>query len=255
MPDLTKIIAAAALAALTAAPSMAQDDAAEAPSEQTQTEPAPDTADENATADTAEEDAAADTADENAAAGAADEDAAADAPAPDASDPLGLAMGEEEDTGDVGETYVAREFNAWEMRCVRTESGQDPCQLYQLLQDQQGNNVAEISVFALPPGQQAAAGATIITPLETLLTAQVALSIDGGTAKRYPFGWCSNVGCFSRIGFTEQDIQSFKRGSEATRTIRPVAAPDQTVDLTVSLMGFTAGYDTVAESNAGISSQ
>lgn len=163
--------------------------------------------------------------------------------------PLGLAMGEEQ--AEVGQTYILEEHGDWDVRCVRTDSGDDPCQLYQLLQDGEGNNVAEISIFPLPRNDgDAVAGATIITPLETLLTAQVALGVDQGAVKRYPFTWCSSIGCFSRVGFTAEDIVSFRRGREARLAIRPMAAPDQTVTLSVSLSGFTAGYEAVASANA-----
>ncbi|MBM9593973.1 invasion associated locus B family protein [Roseitranquillus sediminis] len=212
MPDLTRIVAAALLAALAAGAASAQQEAAEEPA----TEATESTKTGGAEATT--------------------------------TDTMGLSMGEEAE--EVGQTYTAEVFGEWERRCIRTEQGNDPCQLYQLLQDDEGNNVAEISMFALPEAQEAAAGATIITPLETLLTGQVSLSVDGGAARRYPFTFCSQVGCFSRIGFTEAEVQQFKRGREATISIRPLAAPDQTVDLTVSLSGFTAGYDSVAEANA-----
>jgi invasion protein IalB len=163
--------------------------------------------------------------------------------------PLGLAMGEEQ--AEVGQTYIQEEHGDWDVRCVRTETGNDPCQLYQLLEDGEGNNVAEISIFPLPePEGEAVAGATIITPLETLLTAQVGLRVDEGAVRRYPFSWCSAIGCFSRVGFTAEDIVSFRRGREAQLAIRPVAAPDQTVALSVSLTGFTAGYEAVASANA-----
>ena len=172
-----------------------------------------------------------------------------DAPSPGTQEGvLGLSMGQEQ--AQVGQTYIREEHGDWDVRCVRTSSGSDPCQLYQLLQDAEGNNVAEISVFPLPEGQEANAGATIITPLETLLTAQLALRVDDGPVKRYPFSWCSQVGCFSRVGFTDDDLGTFRRGAEATLTIRPVAAPDQTVDLGVSLSGFTAGFEAVTEINA-----
>lgn len=173
---------------------------------------------------------------------------AADTVAPPADDlSLGEAVNAEPQVGD---TYVADVQGDWEVRCVRTEDGQDPCQLYQLLQDQNGNSVAEIGMFALPEGQQAAAGATIITPLETLLMQQVTLAVDGGTAKRYPFTFCSQIGCFARVGFTADEVAAFKRGRQATMTIFPAAAPDQPVNLTISLSGFTAGYDAVAAANA-----
>jgi invasion protein IalB len=178
----------------------------------------------------------------------ADDDAAGAGEAAMPQGPLGLAMGEEQ--AEVGQTYVQEEHGDWDVRCVRTETGNDPCQLYQLLEDDEGNNVAEISIFPLPEAEgEAVAGATIITPLETLLTAQIALRVDEGAVKRYPFSWCSAIGCFSRVGFTAEDIVSFRRGRQALLAIRPVAAPDQTVALSVSLTGFTAGYEAVAAAN------
>ena len=56
----------------------------------------------------------------------------------------------------VGSSYVAATFDSWEQRCIRSEDGSDPCQLYQLLKDAKGNSVAEITMFGLPAGQQAA---------------------------------------------------------------------------------------------------
>lgn len=164
----------------------------------------------------------------------------------------GLSMGTvDADTAGVGQTYVAETFNDWEMRCVRTESGDDPCQLYQLLRDGEGNSVAEFSLFNLPEGSgQAVGGATVVTPLETLLTAQLRLAVDGGETRRYPYSFCSQIGCFARLGFTQGEIDNFKRGAKATVTLVPAAAPDETVVLDVSLSGFTAGWDAVVEANA-----
>ncbi len=174
----------------------------------------------------------------------------ADAPTAD-----GLSMGADantppvaktQETAAVGETYTLAAFELWEQRCVKAEDGSDPCQLYQLLKDAQGNSVAEISMFPLPAGGQAAAGATVIAPLETLLTANLLLSIDGTKPKIYPFTFCAQLGCVARVGFTAGEVDQFRKGAKATMTIVPAAAPDQKVDLDVSLKGFTAGYDAVA---------
>ncbi|SMX34902.1 invasion associated locus B family protein [Actibacterium lipolyticum] len=155
-----------------------------------------------------------------------------------------ISMGEEVGEGQVGQTYAKATHGDWELRCARAPEGQkDPCQLYQLLRDGEDNSVAEISIFALQNEKGAAAGATIVTPLETLLTQQLRVSVDSAKAKRYPFSWCSPAGCFARIGFTPDDISAFKRGAAAKLTIVPVVAPDQTVDLKISLTGFTAGFD------------
>jgi invasion protein IalB len=162
---------------------------------------------------------------------------------------LGTEVGGAPAAPSIGQTYTAAAFDAWEQRCVKTESGADPCQLYQLLKDAQGNSVAEISMFALPEGGQAAAGATIVAPLETLLSEQLVLQIDEGKAKVYPFTWCSQIGCIARVGFLAEEVEQFKKGAKATITIVPVVAPDQKVVVEVSLKGFTAGYEAVRASN------
>jgi invasion protein IalB len=110
--------------------------------------------------------------------------------------------------------------------------------------------VAEISIFGLPPGQKAAAGATIVVPLETLLTEQLTMAVDSGAAKRYPFTWCASVGCFARVGFTTEELASLKAGNKATISIVPVAAPTQKVSVDISLVGFTAGFEAVNAANA-----
>lgn len=149
-----------------------------------------------------------------------------------------------------GEVYVKERHGDWEVRCISAD-GPEQCQLYQLLQDQNGNPVAEINVFPLPPGREASAGATLVTPLETLLTKQVRWQVAGHSAKVYPFSFCSAAGCFARVGFIEDDVNQMRAGNTATVTITPVAAPDTTVVLTVSLSGFTRGYDALARIATG----
>jgi len=169
-----------------------------------------------------------------------------------AQSPGGLSMGRDPDEPDpeaIGMSYTASVHGDWENRCVRTEDGADPCQLYQLLKDSDGNPVAEISIFGLPAGQQAAAGATVIVPLETLLTEELTLQVDGSRARKYPFSWCSQIGCIARIGFSAAEVDAFKKGSRANLTIVPVVAPDQKVTVSASLVGFTAGYDAVNKAN------
>lgn len=147
-----------------------------------------------------------------------------------------------------GATYVLSTHGDWELRCIKAPEGQkDPCQLYQLLRDQNDNSVAEINLFNLADDDKLAAGATIVTPLQTLLTRNVVLSVDGGKAKVYPFTFCTSIGCFARVGFTEEDVAAFKRGNNAKIVVIPAQAPTQKVELTVSLTGFTAGFNAVTE--------
>lgn len=181
--------------------------------------------------------------------------APAEAEAPAAAAPAddGLSMGAEVggQADGVGSNYTAATFDAWEQRCVRTANGVDPCQLYQLLKDDKGNSVAEFTIFGLPEGSgsPAAAGATFIAPLETLLTSGMQLQIDSAAPKAYPFTFCTQIGCVARLGFTAEEVAQLKGGAKATVTIVPFVAPDETVSLTLSLKGFTAGYDAVNAAN------
>lgn len=161
--------------------------------------------------------------------------------------PPPLSLGEEAppEEGAIGSSYTPATFDLWEQRCIKTADGADPCSLYQLLNDSTGNPVAEFNIFGVPPGTQAAAGATIIVPLETLLTRSLTIAIDSNPPKVYPFTFCTPQGCIARVGFTADEVAQFKKGAKADLTIVPAIAPDQKVVLPLSLKGFTAGFEAV----------
>jgi invasion protein IalB len=158
-----------------------------------------------------------------------------------------LSLGEDADKDpELGKPYTREVIGAWEMRCIKTEQEVDPCQMYQLLDDGQGSPIAEVSLFRLPDGGKAEAGATIVVPLETSLPQQLTVAVDTGAARRYPFAFCNPVGCYVRLGLTSEDIASFKRGNKAVITIVPALAQDQKVELELSLDGFSASYKEVS---------
>lgn len=150
-----------------------------------------------------------------------------------------------------GQPYERETFGDWSVRCVFVADGPDGCQLYQLLQDEDGNSVAEIAMFPLPEGNRAAAGATIVAPLETYLPSQLTLSVDGGEARQYPFTFCSarpfspllSSGCVARVGFTQAAVDQFRAGANATLVMRPAVDPEAEVRLNISLSGFTAAFE------------
>ncbi len=158
----------------------------------------------------------------------------------------GLAMGETvQDGPQVGQPYIREVSGDWQLECLKLEEGEEPCQLFQTMIDDEGNQVSNIRIFKLPAGGQAVAGALVAVPLETLLTAQLTITVDGAQPKRYPFSVCDRQGCYARIGLTAEDIASYKRGASATVTLVPFVAPDERVEVKMSLSGFTAGFDKV----------
>ncbi len=158
------------------------------------------------------------------------------------SEPTAVGTGPEDPDDESQTMYIGAVHGDWDVRCVRMDENPDPCQLYQLLVDNSGNPVAEFSVFPVTDDVELIAGATVVTPLETLLTVPVEISVDGGEPKSYPFLWCSSLGCVSRVGLVEADVNAFKGGLRANLSIVPARAADRKVNLTVSLMGFSAGF-------------
>lgn len=155
-----------------------------------------------------------------------------------------LDMGQSEDaTPKVGQRYSKEKFGDWDLACIKVEKGDDPCSLLQIMNGKDNKPMAEFSLFRLEGGGQAVAGATAIVPLETLLPAQLTISVDGAPGKRYRYSFCNPIGCVAQIGLTAEDIAAFKKGKEATVSLVPAPAPDQVVTMKMSLKGFTAGFE------------
>lgn len=152
------------------------------------------------------------------------------------------------ETAAVGDIYLAETSDPWELRCQKIETGQGPCQIFQLLRDESGGAVAEFNMFAIPGGSEAAAGAMVVVPLETLLETGLIIQIDDKEPKGYPFTYCNSYGCIARVGFTQEEFDAMKAGSAATVTIVPALSPDTKVNLTLSLSGFS---DMIAKTGAG----
>lgn len=141
------------------------------------------------------------------------------------------------------EPYVKTTEGDWKVQCIRVETGTEPCEMFQVMSDKDGNKVASISVLGLPKGKEAVAGATIATPLESALTAGVTLQIDTQKPITLPYSFCSQVGCFSNVVLKAEELDLFKKGKKIAMTIVPMRAPDQKVELEISLKGFSAAWD------------
>lgn len=148
-----------------------------------------------------------------------------------------------------GVPFVKELSGDWEVRCVANEAGAETCQLFQLMRNEDDHPVAEVSLFRTPKGGKAVAAATIIAPLETLLTRNISISVDGARPFVYPFSFCTKVGCFARLGLTAAEVNAFKRGRSAKVTMYHFSQPNQPVTVTMSLTGFTAGLEKASEIN------
>ena len=162
---------------------------------------------------------------------AADAAPAAEAAAPAAEGPA------------VGDYYMRETHGDWQMRCIKAPNGIDPCELFQLLQDDSGNPVAEATLIPLNT-DQIAAGMTLTAPLETDLRAGIGFQIDSGEPRVYPFSVCAPIGCVAQIGLPAPEMDKLRRGAKGKVVVLPYGqeGPDGLVELAVSLTGLTAGY-------------
>lgn len=164
------------------------------------------------------------------------------APAPVGANPANPAKSAAEAT--VGGFYLDQSQGDWQIRCQKTADGKDPCELYQLMRDAQDNPVAEVSL--VPLSGKAAAGATLVAPLETDLLPGLGFRVDAGEQKAYPFSFCTQIGCFSRVAMSQAEVDVLRKGNKVTVSLLPFGAPaDGKVDLSLSLKGFSAAWDAV----------
>lgn len=153
-----------------------------------------------------------------------------------------------------GTPYVAAEHRDWQIICTRVpaegqEAQADVCEMYQLLREESGQPIAEISIAALAETGEIVAGATITTPLETFLPAGMGFraSAEAEEMRVEAFRVCTAIGCVVRMGLSAAEIDQLQRGSDAFVTIVPFVAVDRPVDIRVSLRGFTAALRDVRQ--------
>ncbi len=146
--------------------------------------------------------------------------------------------------GGVPDEVIRDVFDDWQVRCseIRQE-----CYMYQLAIDAREVPVAEVSIVALKDRENVKAGITVVTPLRTSLAEGLLLQIDNGQVQKYQYSWCTEVGCFSRFGVTENGVTAFKRGNKARLTVTSIERPNSPVILDVSLKGFTAAYNSLSK--------
>ena len=145
-----------------------------------------------------------------------------------------------------GEIYLAGNKGDWNVRCITGNTGEiDKCEIQQLLFLNGNSPIADISIFKLPEGEPAVAAANVMVPLETLLTKKFRFAFSEGSVKEFPYSFCNQNGCLVRMGLLEEDIEAMKKGSSSELSITHISSPDASINLSLSLSGFTAAFNTI----------
>ncbi|WP_341861326.1 invasion associated locus B family protein [Gymnodinialimonas sp. 57CJ19] len=157
---------------------------------------------------------------------------------------------------EAGEPYVAEIFRDWQVRCIRSEGEDIPdrCEMFQLLEEENGNPVAEFRIAAaLIDDGETVANATILTPLDTLLSPGLQIRVDDAEPAVVPYAFCRPIGCFVQLSLTAENVAQFENGAD-TQVVLFALLRDELgqmggapVPTTASLRGFTAAFDSLQE--------
>ncbi len=135
---------------------------------------------------------------------------------------------------------------AWDVVCA--EAGSANCVIRQVGKNSEGNDVLVVTVRKLSDvtadnGEPVPAAIDIVAPLGVALRAGVRVKVDGGQDRGAPFDICLASGCLVRSPVGEDFLAALKAGNTATLT---VVAPQQgEVAVNISLIGFTAAFNTL----------
>ena len=145
------------------------------------------------------------------------------------------------------EPYIKERFENWSLKCIKPVNSIERCEANQIIFNQKQQPVAEISIIKLPKGQVAAAAATIIVPLETILSEGLVLAIQELEPKKYQFKFCNSLGCYSQIGLTDDEVEALKRKGKASIFLKHISSGDQQIVIPMSLDGFTKTFSNVIQ--------
>lgn len=145
------------------------------------------------------------------------------------------------------EPYIKERFENWALKCIKPVNSIERCEANQIIFNQKQQPVAEISIIKLPKGQVAAAAATIIVPLETILSEGLVLAIQELEPKKYQFKFCNSLGCYSQIGLTDDEVEALKKKKKASIFLKHISSGDQQIVIPMSLNGFTKTFSNVIQ--------
>jgi|TARA_B100001939_G_scaffold342022_1_gene352482 invasion protein IalB len=141
--------------------------------------------------------------------------------------------------------YIKETNKDWNLKCIAPKNSIERCEANQIIVNDKKQPVAEISIFKLSDNQVAEAAATIIVPLETILSEGLILAIEDLEPKKYQFKFCNRLGCYSQIGLIKEEVEALKNNERASIYLKHISSGDQQVIIPISLDGFMKTFSRV----------
>ncbi len=136
-----------------------------------------------------------------------------------------------------------QKFKDWSGRC-ETLKGVDGerCYIFQrLVTKKDGDYLPVLHVLVGYITADGKPGLFATVPLGVSLPQGLQISVDGGEAVSFGYSHCNNQGCLGALALSDQLIAEMKAGKQALITVH--SGSQQPVSITVSLSGFTAGFN------------
>jgi invasion protein IalB len=139
------------------------------------------------------------------------------------------------------------QFQDWTVRCERVQEDGETVRVCEMLQqvtvEETGETIMEVAVGFVPERELPVALFTV--PLGVRLQPGLLLTVDENEPVRIAIEICGPDGCLASMLFDEDMLNQFMRGAAGTVRIRD--ARDQSFDLPMSMMGFTAALERLRE--------
>lgn len=134
------------------------------------------------------------------------------------------------------EQQDASVFNDWQVLCAAEQ-----CRLSQtLISPEDGLQILRVRVFAgdVPT-------VVMTTPLGVFLKPGLIVKVDDGRARAYAYEICDTEGCHVGVTLDRDLFRAFRRG--VTASISFFDGAQNPVEVPVSLIGFTAGFEALSQ--------
>ncbi|MCK8517087.1 invasion associated locus B family protein [Methylonatrum kenyense] len=138
-------------------------------------------------------------------------------------------------------------FEDWNVYCEDFEEDGETIRACEMLQrvtvEETGEIIMEVVVGYMP--ERGMPMALFSVPLGIRLQPGLELKVDDNEAVRIGVDICGEDGCMASMLFDDDMLEQFRQGAAGTVTIRD--ARNQSFDLPISMMGFTAALNRIME--------
>lgn len=134
------------------------------------------------------------------------------------------------------------QYDDWEVRCLKSNA--DECLMNQIVNNPSSDSpIMRVAMKYRPSTDVALMAFTL--PLGTHLAPGLSVSVPGNKAIRIPYQVCFRNGCQAYLGLKSALMSKMKQGTSFQVTL--VGPDGKKINLSVSLMGFTAANNAIKQ--------